>query len=269
MSRALGLLGAGVLGLWVAGCAVGARTRDDVVFVPQSFSWKDPACDSSECASVFVEYPSIQRAPTTAASESLQAFILAFALRRIDDSTQAGSFDSLVQGFRQAYDGFKRDLPDEPLVPWHVERKISVLATVSGVFSLSCQEYTYLGGVHPTATVRLVSFDAHSGRRLRVPDLLAPGSEDAMVAVGERAFRRVREITGDLPINEAGFWFEGGRFNLPDNFAITSDGLRFVFNAYDVAPYVIGPTDFGIPFGDIRPLLRRDGPLASQAAKTS
>ncbi len=266
MLRDFGIRVAVLLGLAVTGCGIGRQSSPEVAFVPQSLSWRDPGCDSADCADVVVEYPEITRAPAPAARESLQAFVRSFAFRPIDDSTRSNDFEGLVANFRDAYDGFRNELP-EPSAPWHVSRKVAVLPAPPGVFSMSCQEFTFMGGAHPNALVRLASFDARTGKRLRMPDLLAAGSEDALRAAGEKAFRQVRQILDDLPINEAGFWFENGRFQVPENFAVTADGIQFVFNPYDVAPYVMGPTEFAVPYSDIRPLLRTDGPLATQVTE--
>ena len=39
------------------------------------------------------------------------------------------------------------------------------------------------------------------------------------------------------------------------------DRVTFRFDAYDVAPYVMGPTEFSVPVAELRAYLRADVPL--------
>jgi hypothetical protein len=253
----------------VGGCARQAppAPSTDVTFSPQSFERVSADCDSGgNCARIRIGYPEITGAPTPAARESLQAFILDFVLRRTDDTLRAPSVEAVIQDFLDSYEGFRRDYPDAGQ-GWEVDRQVAILPSPVGICSIEAREFQYTGGAHPNTSIRLASFDVRSGRRLTLSDLLHPGFGARLDSLGEQAFRAARELPADSSIADSGFWFEGGRFRLPPGFAVTSDGLRFYFNAYEVAPYALGPTDFLIPFGQFEYLIRPDGPLAERAPK--
>jgi hypothetical protein len=46
-----------------------------------------------------------------------------------------------------------------------------------------------------------------------------------------------------------------------DNFYISEKGIGFFYNEYDIAPYVMGPTEVLVPYEAIKPYIRPDGPL--------
>jgi len=239
----------------------------DVTFSPQSFERVSADCDSGgTCARIRIGYPEITGAPTPAARESLQAFILDFVLRRTDDTLRAPSVEAVIQDFLDSFETFRRDYPD-PSQGWEVDRQVQILPSPIGICSIEAREFQFTGGAHPNTSIRLASFDVHSGHRLTLADLLNPGFGARLDSLGEEAFRRARELPADSSVADSGFWFEGGRFRLPGGFAVTADGLRFYFNAYEVGPYALGPTDFLIPFSRIESMIRPDGPLSERAPK--
>jgi len=61
--------------------------------------------------------------------------------------------------------------------------------------------------------------------------------------------------------SEAGFYFEQDIFTLTDNFAITKEGLKFVYNPYEVAPYAFGQQEIIIPYTSLKEVIRKDGLL--------
>ena len=72
----------------------------------------------------------------------------------------------------------------------------------------------------------------------------------------KRAFRRARRLGPREDLAKAGFQFPGGAFALTVNAGLTRAGLVLHYNAYEVAPYVMGPTEAVVPWKELRPLLR-------------
>ena len=63
--------------------------------------------------------------------------------------------------------------------------------------------------------------------------------------LAEVHFREARELGVDESLSDAGF-FWGESFALPENYALTEEGLYFYYNPYEIAAYVVGPTSFTI-----------------------
>jgi hypothetical protein len=49
-----------------------------------------------------------------------------------------------------------------------------------------------------------------------------------------------------------GYTFPEDRFALNDNYGFSREGISFFFNSYEIAPYVMGPTEVLIPYDRIR-----------------
>ncbi len=212
----------------------------------------------SDTSRVVLDWPRFEGgAPGVAdsLSEATRAFVLAgwgggSAFSHEDSLTRA-FFDELV--LVQERTGLRQ--------PWHLNRRVEVLGDTLGTLSLSFVESSYLGGAHPNTQSRRQVRDRNDGRRLTYADLFRADSRDSLSAVCEPYFRTARELTHDVSLDGLGFWFASGRFLVNDNFALTSAGLRFRFDAYEIAPYAMGPTDFVVPYAAVRSFARADGPL--------
>lgn len=219
------------------------------------------------CASITLEYVEV-----TGGSEALRTAVRAFldttVFAPIDESgvrAGAAGADTLMQRFLDGYRDFMQRFPEAPGA-WSIRRTARPIWNDRGVVSLEFVEESYTGGAHPNTETKLVSFDAVDGRRLRLVDLFDHGYEQRLLAAGERAFRTAHGLEPGDDLVSAGFWFEDGRFSLTHNFAVTADGLRFHYNAYEVAPYAMGPTDLTLPRETLAPWARAGGPLATPGA---
>lgn len=260
-------LGVTILGVALAGCGGREAPRPPeparLRYVAEHGQKTYGNCTGrDDCTRIKLRWPIFTTAPGSQAVDSLNQFVRVTLLRPYDGGAILPSEDSVMVGFIDAYLAFARSVPGGPTGAWQFERRIEVMGDTLGVASLAVTEEGFLGGAHPNSTTRFASFDQTSGRRLRRWDLFREGARDSLDAAGERAFRRVRKLAHDADLGAAGFWFEGGRFRLNDNIAVTATGLLCFFNSYEVAPYALGATSISMPWAEVMPLARPDGPLA-------
>jgi hypothetical protein len=212
---------------------------------------------------ITLEYVEVSGA-SDALRASVRAFLDSTVFAPIDEQdagTGAATADTLMQQFLQSYRDFVESFPEAPGT-WSIERVARPLWNDAGILSLEFSEESYTGGAHPNAETKLVTFDATDGRRLRLADLFVEGFEEPLRTLGEKAFRAAHGLGATDDLVAAGFWFEDGRFRLGENFAVTAEGLRVHFNAYEVAPHAIGPTDLTLPRADLARWARPGRPLA-------
>ena len=211
--------------------------------------------DTLTCARITLHWPEITAAATPVAAESLNAFVRGWLLRPYSEGPPAASAAQVMDQFLDAYRSFLQEFP-EGSPPWEFERWVDVMGDTLGVVSLAARETGFTGGAHGNADIQYRNIDARTGRGLRVADLLAPGARAALDSLAEREFRKVRELSPDQSLTEAGFWFEGGRFALNENCAVTAAGLRFFFNDYEITSHAEGPTEVTLRWADLGGLVR-------------
>lgn len=216
--------------------------------------------EGTPCATVSLEYPEVTAAPGDGTVQALNGFIRDFVMAPAVGEEPAATPEALAEEVLQESERFHQEFPDAP-GGWSLERAVKIVHQTPRVVSLEATESVFLGGAHPNSTVIYASFDPATGRRIALADLFLPTAGERLREVAERRFREAREIPPDRDLAEEGFEFEGGAFDLNDNFALLEDGLVFYYNPYEIAAYVYGPTEVKLTREDLAGLVRPDGPL--------
>ncbi len=241
------------------GPVINAESPDSSRYETRSFERKYGDCDDprTDCAVVKVRYPEMTTTPFVGTEHDLNAVIMEAALRMPAEEAPAGNLDELASGFFLDYRNLKQDMPDYS-TGWFLERRITVMHNSAQILSLGFSDILFTGGAHPNSTTRYASVDVSTGTMVSLEDILVAGYEKPLNDAGEAAFRNLKGIPPKQRLDDAGFWFEEGKFRLNENFAIIREGLVFYFNSYEIASYADGPTRLVIPAEALRPLIRKD-----------
>lgn len=249
--------GAAVLLLLIAGCVRGPREAAPII-THATVQVSHERAFGADTSRVVLAWPRFQGGALGVA-DSIEGAVQAFVLASWAGGAAFPSDDSLASILFAERARVERQTG--MTAPWRLERTVEVAGDTLGTLSLALTESAYLGGAHPNTTVRLQIRDRRDGRRLRFADLFRPHARDSVSAVCEPYFRTARGLTHDAVLDTLGFWFESGRFRVNDNIALTSGGLQFRFDPYEIGPHALGPTDFVVPYAALRSFARADGPL--------
>ena len=140
-----------------------------------------------------------------------------------------------------------------------LEQYCGVVTNDRNVLCISVGAFEFAGGAHPNSWVGYLNFDIRTGKVLKLADLLVPGGKAKLDRIGERLFLKDNsEADGE----ELMWDFEPGNFKLNENFAISTGGLLFTFNPYEIGPYVMGAPQVFIPYKEMKDLINKNGLLA-------
>lgn len=219
-------------------------------------------CDSltAGCARVEMRYPIFTQPLEDSIIVILNDVVQRYILSTRDDAGMMTGLDQFSRQFFDDYQIMRADIPDY-VVNWEMIRRVEVLLNHPKVISLKSSEYAFTGGAHGMSATRLASYWTESGEAVKLSDLLIPDFDRQLNTIGEKLFRQQWEIPEDQDLDEAGFWFENNRFRLSDNFAVDTNGLVFLYNPYEVAPYSFGTLELTVDFREIRELLNPESPL--------
>ena len=243
------LLGAGA-------CQRGSVFKTEQVEFEKGLDNCKPAPE--KCTYVKLSYP-VLSGGSKEGRDKLNGEIRSFAFSKNDDSI-AKDAEAWAAAFFNEYKQFGGQIP----AAWWESRAIKVLANTPQVFSASLGFEGYSGGAHPNTQVDYRSYNPSNGRRYALYDWLKKGYEAPLQELGEKAFRKARNLPAGANLNDAGFTFDQG-FQLNDNYAATTQGLVFYFNPYEIASYADGPTELTIPYSELKAWLLPKGPLAKLA----
>jgi hypothetical protein len=121
--------------------------------------------------------------------------------------------------------------------------------------SLSVSEYSYTGGAHGDFSTIFYNIHPVSGRQLSFADFFKPEKEVQLEQLAEQKFRQVRGIPAGQSLSDAGYWFENDIFYLTDNMAVQADGMLFLYNPYEIAPYSEGIIKLFLTNAELAPVL--------------
>jgi hypothetical protein len=143
----------------------------------------------------------------------------------------------------------------------YYEEKIMLNSDYILAFERFASNYT--GGAHGSHIYDLINFDLQTGDTIFLDDIFVDNYETQLNMIAEQIFRHDNEIRADKDLSEAGYWGFDDGFRVNNNFLLKMDGLSFVFNEYEIAPYAAGAIEVFIPFREVEHLIRPDSPLRS------
>jgi hypothetical protein len=227
-----------------------------VLFAPREISAESGECavDDSRCARVEVQTLRTAAGGTEAVRENIDVFLehdLISRMRSVvpeDAGNRAVTADALAAEFLAQHRAFVADFPDAT-AGWSFEVSVDAVTNTETVVTLDITEFTFTGGAHPNTRRRLVSFDVATGRLLDAADLTR--DVDELAARVEAQLRSDRGLGPEDDLEAAGFWLPEGGFSLPDNVAVVADGIHVHWDAYEIAPYAMGPIDVVVPVSEL------------------
>jgi len=174
--------------------------------------------------------------------------ILSFA-----EDEDIDSPEKAIQSFTESYKEVKTKFPDE--VPWETEIDGKVIYEDGNIITILMNSYSFTGGAHGYASTAYLNFDKKQGAELDNWDLF--DDLEGFEKYAEAKFREQEKIPEDGNINDTGFMFESDSFHLPNNIGYTPDGLKLIYNQYEVASYADGPIELILPYNEVNRYLKQ------------
>ena len=204
--------------------------------------------DSIACSRFEVNYPVFPGLDAATQSKLQEQFNVAIS------SGEPGATKSMeAEGkeFIAEYSDFKKQTSDYTQ-GWYRNVAITLLLFNDSLLSLQLTDESYAGGAHGNYVLNFMNVRPSSGATFLLSDFLKPGYEKDLNKIGEEVFRKNRELADTASFEFNGYTFADDHFVLNDNYGFSHEGISFYFNSYEVAPYVMGPTEVLIPYDRIR-----------------
>ena len=227
-------------------------------FVTKSFEKIIEGCEPDSSLSNACSRVSFQYFIPVDSAESLNYIrrpVLKFIRRTHQDATVSKDAEQVASGFFEDFRNAAMGRDRRPA--WYLERKVSTVWWADSLLSLRFYEESYTGGAHPNFGAGFQVFDLKRESVVTLDSLIKPDPSDKLLRKAEESFRTEQIVMEGESLDEAGFWFEGKQFYLPENYALTDSGLLFLYNPYEIGPYSEGMIEFTIPYRELKPLLRK------------
>lgn len=248
---------AGTASAFVAGCSL-RLVPEPTLDEEQTYG----ACNPLPCLRVtFDELEVVSPSIPESALFAIQSEVRRVLYAPLESSEGEYTKARVLSEVKVQFDEYLKVSDAASTAEWTLSRAASALYVDSKLISVSVTNEGYLGGAHGFQEVTYLVFDAQSGKKLSWSDILSEGSQSVLLKASEAEFRRIRQIPADQSLADAGFDFSpDGVFKLSANFAVSGQGLHLHYNAYEVGPYVMGPTDIIVPMEVFSGVARSDTP---------
>lgn len=175
------------------------------------------------------------------------------SLLAYDQDQPPADIPEAVTSFKKGFEKLQNEFPDET-VPWEADIEARVSFENEELLTIGLNSYIFTGGAHGYGSTRYLNFHKKSGRELDNSELFRNHKRFAEFA--EDQFRSQQGIFPDRPINSTGFMFERNEFYLPENIGFTENGLKLLYNPYEVASYADGTIELLLPYNDVKRFLK-------------
>ena len=113
------------------------------------------------------------------------------------------------------------------------QSKYSVVFADEKYISFRAEEYSYTGGAHGNTEITVGTIDRKTGRRLRLADFVSADRLPELTKILH--VKVVTKLGGKEKLQ--------GEVRPIENFCVVKDGLKFVYNEYEVACYAVGAVE--------------------------
>jgi hypothetical protein len=166
------------------------------------------------------------------------------------------SLEEMGTEFISAYDKFYDEV--EYKRPWYQEKKDSVKIETGSYIGFSTHFESYMGGAHGNYYILFNNYDIKKNKEISLNDVINKSKFTELTDICEKIFRKQEGISETHSLTD-GYFFDQGVFSLPDNFILQNDGILFLYNIYEIKPYVAGDTRLLVPYSSIQNLLTTEG----------
>jgi hypothetical protein len=197
----------------------------------------------SRCNYLSMQYPLIQGLPRL--NDTLRIILLGYLEMP----------DSVKTDFRRLFETYAKDFVthDDQEALTTADHNISIDKQFPGFLVLNFDEASS-GGAHPNQSLQFLNWDTKLDEIITLNDIFVENYEERLTVIAEKIFRSDAGLSKNDKLEN--YHFENGEFALNNNFSITSKGISFYYNSYEIQAYVEGPTDLFIPYASIKHLLR-------------
>lgn len=175
--------------------------------------------------------------------EDVKAFVLRAHLGN-DTSDVART----AQQFIHEYEAFQDSFPMPRT--WTSETESKVVHVTPNYLGLKTHHYSYTGGAHGVYWIMYAHYWLHDQQDLFLEDIIEPSQMEEFLQVAADYFW-AQERFNQSDMQPELYFFEDMQFHVPDNFHFERDSLMFLYNIYEIKPYVYGHTEFRVPYSAI------------------
>jgi len=222
--------------------------RGKLAFEPEIFT--GVSCDA--CPEIVIDIPKATGKDriSNAINNALREEVI--SQLTFDDEIEIKDIDGAIQSFSNGHKNMQELYFDEN-PDWAANISAEVSYEDRHMITIKVDSYLFTGGAHGYGSTQFLNFNKKKGSEMEEWELF--NDRNGFRRFAENRFRKQENIPPDESINSTGYMFERGAFYLPENIGFTKEGLKLLYNQYEVASYADGPVELTLPYKEVRKYL--------------
>lgn len=151
----------------------------------------------------------------------------------------------------------KENLESDQMPSWywyHHYKMNEILFNDNNIVSYSVEHYNYTGGAHGSLNALYYTIDLKNLTTITEEDIFKPNYHQFLTS------KIVEKLMEKYGVSEADELMGEGFFDINEiapntNFWMNDEGVHYVYNQYEIAPYSMGPIEVIIPFEEITSII--------------
>lgn len=164
------------------------------------------------------------------------------------------SYKELASNFIKGFDDYL-SYNEDNIQTWFLDVNVDVIYQSPALLALKFSQADYKGGAHPNSSFNYLNYDRQYNVVITLDSILKPNTFPKLQAIAEQVFRKNEGLTPGQSLADA-YFFEKDVFHLNANFTLNRQGIEFLYNPYEIKPYVAGTTKLLIPYTAIKDLVK-------------
>ena len=137
---------------------------------------------------------------------------------------------------------------------YQLHKSNEILYEDENILSYSVDHATYTGGAHGSLQVLYYTIDLNSLTTITEEDIFTPNYHQFLTTkIIENLMKNYEVNTPEELINEG--FFDVNDIAPNNNFWLNNEGVHYIYNQYEIAPYSMGPIEVTIPYEDIQSII--------------
>lgn len=185
-----------------------------------------------------------------------------FNLHNVDIKMAVDSFvnentRTYLKDMRPLYMEDKRDIDRRPIYEYAADIKTRTEDGREGVVTYFIDMYNFEGGAHGLTQLLTLNFDKATGKTLTLDDVMVPGYKVKLNELLQKALMDKADCKDINELHDKGYLFSMEMYP-SSNFILGKDGITFIYNPYEIAPYALGRIELTISNSTLEPLLKKN-----------
>jgi hypothetical protein len=169
---------------------------------------------------------------------------------------QDKKFDRSVYSLAEGH----ADAGDSPFSYYEVSEN-RILFNQNGILSFTVYSENFTGGAHGAHKLTACVVDLNTGALLTESDIFCENYTDAIAGAIVQKILQKNNLSKPEELENIGYMDVKG-ITPNGNFSADDKGITYIFNEYEIAPYVMGRTEVFLPYSEINLYINKQGPLA-------